>query len=90
MKALGVVLMCLLGACAVLAQDDQKPVLCGPCEGWNKPQQPFKIYGNTWYVGTYELSALLVTSPKGHVLLDGALPQSAPLIARTSRRSASS
>jgi metallo-beta-lactamase class B len=54
---------------------------CGACEAWNKPQKPFNVYGNTWYVGTAELSALLVTSPKGHILLDGALPQSAPLIA---------
>jgi metallo-beta-lactamase class B len=53
---------------------------CGSCKAWNVPQKPFKIYGNTYYVGTAELSALLVTSPKGHILLDGALPQSAPLI----------
>ncbi|MES2900116.1 MAG: subclass B3 metallo-beta-lactamase [Pseudomonadota bacterium] len=53
---------------------------CSSCKEWNQPQKPFKIYGNTYYVGTKELSALLVTSPKGHILLDGALPQSAPLI----------
>jgi metallo-beta-lactamase class B len=53
---------------------------CSDCKEWNAPQKPFNIYGNTWYVGTKELSALLITSPKGHILLDGALPQSAPLI----------
>lgn len=53
---------------------------CTSCKEWNQPQKPFNIYGNTWYVGTKELSAMLVTSPKGHILLDGALPQSAPLI----------
>ena len=53
---------------------------CTSCAEWNKPQRPFKVYGNTWYVGTAELAALLITSPKGHILLDGALPQSAPLI----------
>ncbi|SHH61450.1 subclass B3 metallo-beta-lactamase [Massilia sp. CF038] len=53
---------------------------CSSCKEWNAPQKPFNIYGNTWYVGTAELSALLITSPKGHILLDGALPQSAPLI----------
>lgn len=53
---------------------------CGHCDEWNTPQKPFNIYGNTWYVGTGGLSALLITSPKGHILLDGALPQSAPLI----------
>ncbi|MDO8438984.1 MAG: subclass B3 metallo-beta-lactamase [Telluria sp.] len=53
---------------------------CSNCKDWNQPQKPFKIHGNTWYVGTSELSALLITSPKGHILLDGALPQSAPII----------
>ena len=54
---------------------------CTNCKAWNQPQKPFQVYGNTYYVGTKELTALLVTGPKGHVLLDGALPQSAPLIA---------
>ena len=54
---------------------------CSFCKQWNQPQKPFKVYGNTYYVGTKELSAMLITSPKGHILLDGALPQSAPLIA---------
>jgi len=53
---------------------------CTNCDKWNVAQAPFKLYGNTWYVGTRELAALLVTSPQGHILLDGALPQSAPLI----------
>ncbi len=54
---------------------------CTFCAEWNVPQKPFKVVGNTYYVGTSELSAMLVTSPQGHILLDGALPQSAPLIA---------
>ena len=41
---------------------------------------PVQIYGNTYYVGTNGLSAILVTSPEGHVLIDGALNESAPLI----------
>lgn len=53
---------------------------CSQCDEWNKPMAPFNIYANTWYVGTAGLSAVLVTSPKGHVLIDGALPQSGPLI----------
>jgi metallo-beta-lactamase class B len=54
---------------------------CSPCEAWNKDQAPFQIFGNTYYVGTHGLSSVLITSPQGHVLIDGALPQSAPLIA---------
>jgi metallo-beta-lactamase class B len=53
---------------------------CPSCDGWNAPQQPFKLFGNAYYVGTRGLSALLLTSPDGHVLLDGGLPQSAAVI----------
>ena len=56
------------------------PVNCDSCKEWNAPVKPFNIHGNSWYVGTAGLSAVLVTSPQGHILLDGALPQSAPLI----------
>lgn len=48
---------------------------------WNRPFAPFRIIGNVYYVGTKGLSAFLVTGPQGHVLIDGALPESAPLIA---------
>lgn len=56
------------------------PVDCDSCKAWNAAVKPFNVVGNTWYVGTAGLSAVLVTSPQGHILLDGALPQSAPLI----------
>lgn len=53
---------------------------CSSCAEWNQPQAPVKLHGNTYYVGTRGLTALLITSPEGHVLIDGALPSSAPLI----------
>ncbi|MCW3060223.1 MAG: subclass metallo-beta-lactamase [Capsulimonas sp.] len=53
---------------------------CGNCTKWNVALKPFKVVANTWYVGTAELSSVLVTGPKGHVLIDGALPQSVPQI----------
>ena len=53
---------------------------CPRCVAWNAQQAPFQVYGNTWYVGTRGLSAVLITSRDGHILLDGGLPESAPLI----------
>jgi metallo-beta-lactamase class B len=44
---------------------------------WTQPQKPFRIYGNTYYVGTHGLSAVLIASPQGLVLIDGTLPQNA-------------
>jgi metallo-beta-lactamase class B len=72
-------------ACAATEDPDIQAIACDNCAAWNRPQQPFKVAGNTWYVGTAELSALLVTGPQGHILLDGALPQSAPLIEQNIR-----
>jgi metallo-beta-lactamase class B len=54
---------------------------CAMCPEWNKPQTPFVIYGNTYYVGPHGLGSILITSPQGDVLIDGALAESAPMIA---------
>jgi metallo-beta-lactamase class B len=59
---------------------------CPSCAEWNQPQAPVRLHGNTYYVGTRGLTALLITSPEGHVLIDGALPNSAPLILENIRR----
>src|SRR5215472_8561963 len=57
-----------------------RPSSCKECPAWNMAQPAFKIYGNTYYVGTHGLSSILITSPAGHVLIDGALPESAQQI----------
>ena len=75
------VLFSLIGSFAALDGVDAASTDCAPCAAWNKDQAPFRIFGNTYYVGTHGLSSVLITSPQGHVLIDGALPQSAPLIA---------
>jgi metallo-beta-lactamase class B len=59
----------------------QKATSCANCITLNKPQPPFRIFGSTYYVGTHGLSSILLTSPAGHVLIDGDLPESAGLIA---------
>lgn len=47
----------------------------------NTPQAPFRIFGNTYYVGTHGVASILITSDHGDVLIDGDLAQSAPMIA---------
>lgn len=47
---------------------------------WNTPTEPFHVVDNVYYVGTEGLSAFLFTTPEGHILLDGATPQGAPII----------
>ncbi len=47
---------------------------------WSKPYKPFRIAGNLYYVGTDELACFLITTPKGHILINTGAPGSAPLI----------
>jgi metallo-beta-lactamase class B len=55
-------------------------ITCDACAEWNAPRQPFKVFGNTYYVGSAGLSSVLIAGDQGLVLIDVALPQSAPLI----------
>jgi len=70
----------LLGSFGQAALRPDPPNVCSNCDEWNQPREPFRVFGNTYYVGTDGLSALLITSAQGHILLDGGLTQSAPLI----------
>lgn len=74
----------LLAIIALLGVFDA-PIECDQCEQWNRPQEPFNVYGNTWYVGTGGLGAVLVVTDDGLALFDGGLPQSAERIAENVR-----
>lgn len=84
-----VALLCLApragAAPAHATADPAPPSSCAECADWNRAQPPFRIYGNTYYVGVHGLSALLITGPEGHILIDGALEESAPHIAASIR-----
>ena len=67
------------------AQSTVNPANCPKCAEWSEPEAPFQVYGNTYYVGTKGLSSLLITSPDGHVLIDGDLEQSAQQIVANMR-----
>ena len=79
------IVLAALGALALLlppfaTSRAQGAIECAQCVDWNVPQRPLRLHGNTYYVGTHGLGAILITSPQGHVLIDGGLPQTAPLI----------
>ena len=77
--------VCLLALSSAPMRGQTALPPCSSCAIWNAPQAPFRIYGNTYYVGPHGLSSILITSDHGHVLIDGALPESAPLIAANIR-----
>ena len=43
---------------------------CEPWDDWNKPAQAFRIYGDTYYVGTCGIAAILVTNDGYPALID--------------------
>lgn len=47
---------------------------------WTKPYQPFRIAGNLYYVGTYDLACYLITTPRGNILINTGLASSATQI----------
>ena len=71
------IVFALTGNLAIAAENAD----CSACAEWNMQQEPFHIHGDTYYVGTEGLSSILITSYEGHVLIDGGLNESAPLIA---------
>lgn len=49
---------------------------------WMTKQAPFKLIGNVYEVGSQGLTALLITTPKGLILLDAGMPSYAPQVAK--------
>jgi metallo-beta-lactamase class B len=45
-----------------------------------QPVEPFRIAGNFHYIGANDVTAFLLTSAEGHIVLDGGYPSTAPMI----------
>lgn len=54
--------------------------LCRGKDDFSDPAPPARITGNVYYVGTCNVTALLVTSPRGHVLIDAPTQEAVPAI----------
>jgi len=52
---------------------------------WNDYEAPFRLAGPIYYVGTRHLAVFLVASPQGHILIDGGMPSTAPVIEKSIR-----
>ena len=46
----------------------------------NQPVEPFKIIGNIYYVGASDVTSYLITTPKGHILIDAGFEETVPQI----------
>ncbi len=53
---------------------------CEAADEWDQPGPRFRIYGNTYYVGTCGITALLVTGEDGHTVLDSGTDKGAEIV----------
>lgn len=76
----------LLAACAPADAEVQAPpasdwaAQCEDWDEWDKPGPPFRIHGNSYYVGTCGIGAILITSLEGHFLIDTGTEQGAQVV----------
>src|SRR5437899_5274155 len=59
------------------------PCLAAVPAEWTTPIAPFKISGNLYYVGSRDLAAYLIVTPKGDILINANLESSPPQIRRS-------
>jgi metallo-beta-lactamase class B len=55
---------------AQTAPDPVKDALAKQYEVWTKPFPPFRIIGNIYWVGSYDLATYLIATPEGHILIN--------------------
>lgn len=76
--------------CATVVQADSRVGLdrgaawikqCKADDAWDKAGPPFRIFGDTYYVGTCGIAAVLIAGDEGHVIIDGGPRNGGPLVA---------
>jgi metallo-beta-lactamase class B len=53
---------------------------------WEEPEEPTRIVGPIYFVGTKGLGAFLITTSEGHILMNTGMPSSGPMIADSIRK----
>ncbi len=74
------IVLALILLMASLAVNAQKVTEPKTQPEWSQVYQPFRIAGNLYYVGTYDLACYLITTSKGNILINTGLAASAAQI----------
>ncbi|HKR01241.1 MAG TPA: subclass B3 metallo-beta-lactamase [Pyrinomonadaceae bacterium] len=74
-----IALLTLCSSTALAQKDDSQR------RAWNRAVKPFRVVGNIYYVGAAGVASYLITTPKGHILLDGGFEETVPLIQESVR-----
>ena len=89
--ALGIILMSATSSASTVEpvtmnRWDNIKTECGDRNDWSDPAPPVPVFANVYMVGTCGITALLITTPKGHILIDGATNEAAEGIADNIRK----
>ena len=74
--ALSVIVLLTAITAAAQKVNEPKPSF----QDWVRSFEPFRIAGNLYYVGTYDLACYLIVTPKGNILINTGLAASAKQI----------
>ncbi len=74
LRSISLVLLLSLLPTLAAAQADETS------RSWNQPVEPFRIAGNLYYIGASDITSFLITTPEGHILIDGGFEETVPLI----------
>lgn len=74
MRYLLAAILALSFSITLLAQKNEQD------RSWNQPVEPFRIAGNIYYVGASDITSYLITTPKGHILIDSGFIETVPQI----------
>ena len=81
---------CVMGIGGVAAQQpgatpvpSRPPAAADRANPWTTPVAPFTVVAPIHYVGTQDLAVYLITTPAGHILIDGAVPSMAAEIEKS-------
>ena len=61
-------------------------VECEEWDEWDKPAEPFHIFGNAYYVGTCGIASILITGENGHALIDSGTEAGAEIVLANIRK----
>jgi metallo-beta-lactamase class B len=85
-RALACLVLLPLDARLALAQAPQAAAVPDSFKAFYEPADPVRIVGPVHFVGTADLGVYLIATPVGHILIDGAMPSSAPLLEASVRK----
>ncbi|HEV7786639.1 MAG TPA: subclass B3 metallo-beta-lactamase [Thermoanaerobaculia bacterium] len=52
----------------------------------NQPAEPYRIFGNLYYVGASDVTSFLVATPAGLILIDGGFAETVPMIRKSVKK----